>query len=692
MVTKVVRAREVTHSQWASLRHGFSGPLARWLCYALLTLCMLPGAGLAADAPASTPTRRVALVIGNSSYRSLGALANPANDAMLIADTLKQLGFALVGDGPQLNLDKPGFDRAVQRFGEALQGADVGLFYYAGHGLQIGGTNWLVPVSANPSGPRDIDFQMVDAELVLKQMQFAQTKLNIVILDACRNNPFGGRGLRTTGGGLAEMRAPQGTLIAYATQPGNVAQDGTGANSPFSASLASTLVQPGLDVFRVFNQVGLSVKRLTGGEQQPWVSSSPIEGDFFFAAAPGGAAAVPQPAPDPDQLFWQFVANSNQPAEYRAYLSQFPQGRYAELARSRLQPPMPPALEKPQSLAALPSFPPARPGRPTQHPVGTVPTLFMAGVMALNTIGRSAEHGYLAYTREFNPDRGPTGRETSVSFADVFGSTEREALSQLSLALTGSSGSGPLAVGFADVTEPLALPRAPQGGRSVPIQAEPLPAAAERFVAASNALMTVLAQARPYYDQNNFLDDRFARGRGMHAGIIAAYREFLIARAGLTEALRALVPGERETYLAGAGQVIRPVQVMVQRNLTQARQLLRFMVAGLEGGRDPRGMDGNRLQAEIDLYERSLNELQSRVRGGDGEVSEATFGTGVAIWIKSYLENGRQFLTISRYLLRQMRAGRPVDSLYFSFRTGYENDVLSRFNDLVASANLLSSR
>ncbi|WP_338664298.1 caspase family protein [Pararoseomonas sp. SCSIO 73927] len=671
-----------------SVRRRLAGALARRLRGALLLLLLLPGAALAADPPGPAQPRRVALVVGNSAYRSLGALANPANDATLIAGTLRGLGFSLVGGGPQLNLDKAGFDRAVQAFGAALQEADVGLFYYAGHGLQVGGTNWLVPVGANPTGPRDIDFQMVDAELVLKQMQFARTKLNILILDACRNNPFGGRGLRSSGGGLAEMRAPQGTLIAYATQPGNVAQDGAGANSPFSSALATTLVQPGLDVFRLFNQVGLAVKRETAGEQQPWVSSSPIEGEFYFAAAPG--AAAPRPAADPDQLFWQSVAESNRPAEYRAYLSQFPQGRYAELARARLAPPeMPQMPGKPEALAALPSFRPGRPAPPSRPPAEAAPSLFMAGVEALNRAGRAGEHGYLSYAREFSPERGPTGRETSVSFRNVFGPTEREALRQLSRALAeGGGGAGSAA--FADITEPLALPRAPQGGRPPAAPAEPLPAAAERFVAAANALMAVLDQARPYYENSNFLDDRFARGRAMHPGIITAYRDFLAARLGLTEALRALVPAERETFLNGARPEMRPVQALVQRNLTQGRQLLGFIVAGLDGGRDPRGLDAGRLQAEIDLFERGLNELQARVRDGDGGVSEAAFGTGGAIRIKGYLENAGGFLTVSRYLLRQVRARQAPDSLYFSFRTGYENDVVSRFNNLVGSANLLS--
>ena len=271
-----------------------------WARARLYWLLPLVVAVVAVGSARAEDGRRVALVVGQGHYRNIGTLDNPPNDARLIARTLGGLGFTLVGGGPQIDLDKPGFDQAVRNFGAALVGAEVGLFFYAGHGLQVQGANWLVPIDANPTRPQDLDFQMVDAALVLKQMDGSGTRLNLVILDACRNNPFGNRGLRATGGGLAQMQAPEGTLIAYATQPGNVALDATDGESPFSAALARTLVRPGLDVFRLFNQVGLDVKRATGGQQQPWVSNSPIEGDFYFTAAPAPAATtVPPAAPQP---------------------------------------------------------------------------------------------------------------------------------------------------------------------------------------------------------------------------------------------------------------------------------------------------------------------------------------------------------------------------------------------------------
>lgn len=265
----------------------------------VVRLLMVLGLLLASCHLAIAEGRRVALVIGNGGYRNVPRLTNPAHDAALIARTLQGLGFQLVGGGARIDLDKAGFDAAVRDFGQLVLGADVALFYYSGHGLQVDGRNWLVPLDANPTRPQDLDFQMVDAQLVLRQMEGAGTKLNLMILDACRNNPFGGRGLRGADGGLAQMRAPEGTLISYATQPGNTAADGNGENSPYTQALAENLRQPGLDVLRMFNRVGVDVKKVTGGVQQPWVSSSPLDSDYYMAGPGAGPAPAPAPTPTP---------------------------------------------------------------------------------------------------------------------------------------------------------------------------------------------------------------------------------------------------------------------------------------------------------------------------------------------------------------------------------------------------------
>jgi hypothetical protein len=256
--------------------------MRRRLLSCLVVRIALSLAALVACGAPAIAAKRVALVIGNSAYRNVTPLDNPTKDAALMADTLRGLGFSLIGNGAQTDLDKAAIDQAIQDFGRQIQGADVAMFYYAGHGVQVRGSNYLVPVSANPTREADVDFQMVDVNLVLNQMNGSGTRLNLLILDACRNNPFGGRGLRSSEGGLAQLRAPEGTLISYATQPGNVAQDGDDGHSPYTKALSVTMKRAGLDVFQTFNEVGLAVKRSTGGAQQPWVSSSPIDGTFYF--------------------------------------------------------------------------------------------------------------------------------------------------------------------------------------------------------------------------------------------------------------------------------------------------------------------------------------------------------------------------------------------------------------------------
>ena len=312
----------------------------------LLFLAVISILSPIAAAPA-VADKRVALVVGNSAYKNVAPLGNPGSDARLIADALRSLGFTLVGSSAQLDLDKAQFDNAVQSFSNQIQGADVGLFYYAGHGVQVRGSNYLVPVTANPTRESDVDFQLVDTALVLRQMEGAGTKLNIVILDACRNNPFGGRGLRAAEGGLAQMRAPEGTLISYATQPGSVANDGIDGNSPYTKALAGAIRKPGQDIFQTFNTVGLAVKQATGGSQQPWVSSSPIAGNFYFAGTSAGSQpavtppVVPPPlvAPSPTDeaaRVWLVIQSTTSVAVMEDFIRQFGGTVYGSMARARL--------------------------------------------------------------------------------------------------------------------------------------------------------------------------------------------------------------------------------------------------------------------------------------------------------------------------------------------------------------------
>ena len=237
-----------------------------------------PIATAAATPPAATALiprgPRVALVIGNGAYAgSLGRLANPVADAQLIARNLRALGFdvELVTDVDQRTM-KQAIGRLGKRLAAAGKGAS-GLFYYAGHGVQAKGVNYLIPTGAQPESEADLDLDAVPADAVMSQMADAGAATSIVILDACRNMPLA-RGTRGGSRGLARMDAPNGSYIAYSTAPGQEAADGTGANSPFATAFATEMQKPGAPIETVLRNVRASVHAATGGKQTPWDASS----------------------------------------------------------------------------------------------------------------------------------------------------------------------------------------------------------------------------------------------------------------------------------------------------------------------------------------------------------------------------------------------------------------------------------
>ncbi|OGR07629.1 MAG: hypothetical protein A2511_16990 [Deltaproteobacteria bacterium RIFOXYD12_FULL_50_9] len=222
---------------------------------------------------------KTALVIGNSTYL-LSPLKNPANDAKTMAKTLRELGFAV---DERINLNQNDMKLAIESFGKVIKQGGVGLFFYAGHGMQVNGRNYLIPVDADIQGEPEVEIKAVDAGAVLAKMDMAKNTMNIVILDACRNNPFS-RSFRAVNLGLASMNAPSGTLIAYATAPGSIASDGTGENGLYTQEVVKAIKKPGLKIEDSFKMVRTSVKQQTGDKQVPWESSS-LEGDFYFSGA-----------------------------------------------------------------------------------------------------------------------------------------------------------------------------------------------------------------------------------------------------------------------------------------------------------------------------------------------------------------------------------------------------------------------
>jgi len=311
-----------------------------------VTICML--LHVLANPTFSAQQKRIALIIGNGAYKS-NPLKNPVNDAGDIADALQELDFNVM---LKINADHRTMKKAIRRFGKKLRSGGVGLFYFAGHGLQVKGRNFLIPIGADIEAEADIEFEAVDAARVLAQMDDAGNKLNIIILDACRDNPFA-RSFRSGSRGLAKMDAPTGSILAYATSPGSVAADGQGRNGLYTSVLLKHMMVPGLTIEKMFKQVRIDVVNDSGDKQVPWESSS-LTGDFYFNTDRGitvvkhkklavEAEKLSPTISKPQQTtmemelaFWQSIQNSDNAAPLEAYIEQFPNGTFAALAKVKI--------------------------------------------------------------------------------------------------------------------------------------------------------------------------------------------------------------------------------------------------------------------------------------------------------------------------------------------------------------------
>jgi hypothetical protein len=223
--------------------------------------------------PVRAADTRVALVIGNSNYPS-SRLKNPANDAKAIADKLRALGFDVM---LRTETTRREMTRAISEFGGKLAAGNIALFYYAGHGMQVKGKNFLIPVDAEIDNEEMVRTEGIDVDRLLERLKIS--RMNVVILDACRDNPF--EKFRGGSGGLAEIDAPIGTFLAYATSPGKVASDGSGANGLYTSELLKAIDEPGLKIEDVFKQVRINVLKASANKQVPWESSS-MTGEFYF--------------------------------------------------------------------------------------------------------------------------------------------------------------------------------------------------------------------------------------------------------------------------------------------------------------------------------------------------------------------------------------------------------------------------
>ena len=292
-------------------------------------------------------SKKIALIIGNANY-SIGALNNPVNDANDMASLLKKIGFDEVI--VSTNASAIEMNRVLREFGRKLNGSELGLFYYAGHGLQVKGRNYLIPVDADIQAEDEVPFQSIDAGQVLAKMEAAGNPINLIFLDSCRDNPFA-RSWRSSTSGLAQMDSLPGSLIAYATAPGATAADGAGRNGVFTGALLKALEKPGEDISIVLRNTAKTVRSETNGEQVPWISSSIADEVVLNVVANNVVAnnvevkidteSSPQSNEQVSDVnaqtaFWNSISSSNRPEDFTAYLRQWPAGVFSSLAKSRL--------------------------------------------------------------------------------------------------------------------------------------------------------------------------------------------------------------------------------------------------------------------------------------------------------------------------------------------------------------------
>ncbi|MGY3510336.1 hypothetical protein ACVIQY_003311 [Bradyrhizobium sp. USDA 3051] len=355
------------------------------LCPVLLAVALLFGAG-----PAFAG-KRVALVIANSAYQHAPSLTNPVNDGSVMARTLKEAGFDIVDSRHDLTAQET--RRVLREFADRTRDADIAVVYYAGHGLEVEGSNYLIPVDAKLERDTDVFDEALSLDRVLVAVEPAK-QLRLVILDACRDNPFGKTMKRTiasrgVGRGLAQVEpTSSNTLIAYSAKAGFTAQDGDGANSPFTVALSKHLTRPGLDVRRAFGFVRDDVLKSTGNKQEPFVYGS-LGGEdvpLVPVKVTAGAAAAPAPNPQADirRDYELALQVGNRPA-WEAFLAQHPDGFYASLAKLQLEKSAPSRLmrrpprrrNRPRpSAIVLPHLARRRIRRPRQPPMRRPPSRY----------------------------------------------------------------------------------------------------------------------------------------------------------------------------------------------------------------------------------------------------------------------------------------------------------------------------
>jgi uncharacterized caspase-like protein len=425
-------------------------PVCRFLVRRLLAITAVTA--IVTSAALAAP-ERVALVIGNSKYVAANALPNAANDARTMVRSLRALGFE-VAEG--LDTDRAGMERLIREFLRNAASARVALLYYAGHGLQVDGRNYLIPVDAKLESASDLGFETIELDNILENLN-GPARANIIVLDACRNNPFtrslaarmGATRALTVQSGLAGYSSVgTGTLIAFSTAPGTVALDGSGGNSPFTLSLAKHIGTPGIEVRQMLTRVRADVAAATGGRQIPWDNSS-LLGDVYLGG-PGKAdqanaatVAPAAPAPSTDEILWGAIKDSSASAVFEEFVRKFPSSPHAVEARGRAA-----ALRKDapksQDVAMLPPGAGAQIGK--QEPVNGPLAAF-----SRHNGGWSVAFSFVEPVAAISWRLGETGNFRETGFLDTLDPRTRRRVPNPSIQLDADQGAATIFVRYVDL-------------------------------------------------------------------------------------------------------------------------------------------------------------------------------------------------------------------------------------------------
>jgi|GEM_PF-830676 len=563
---------------------------------------------LAQLSPAFAETR-VALVIGNEAYQNVPRLRNPANDANAVAAALKRSGFDTI---MATNLDQRGMEDAAIRFSRAARTADIALFYYSGHALQFNGVNYLAPVDTNLKDEADLR-RMTRVDEIVADLQQAKN-LRILVLDSCRDNPFAEqlrRSIGTTrsipiGNGLAKIDAPQGMIMVYATQAGRTAADGIGNNSPYTEAFLKH-IEKQEEIGTIFREISEDVYETTQHTQLPELSLSIIGRFYLRGKGPEDAGPSTRPVPqvvDKSKSDFESAMAVDTVAGWEAFLKQYPDGLYAALARDRKA-----KIEKNKLAALTPPSAAQLQGRKDNQASSSIAEKLNAYIGCIN---RLSERSYQSRSRYFSwaAKSGPTGKERII-------------------------------YGTYTIYDTSDCKKNVEAANDMEPHDAELETAATAYVTAVTKLEPLLKEADDYYEQENYKDDKMAKGKALHPRLVAAWDEFVGADQKLKRDVEAINDRRAWQNLAAIEKSEgRTARYHIQALMIEAKRLLRA-----EGAETP----------DVALITLALDDYESKVKAIEQSAGNDAMGS-------MFIDNAKSFLATAKQLMRRIRDKVPYST------------------------------